>query len=166
MLSFYPLPILIAIFFLIRNWKEKKHWKFLIPTIVISIFLVNSNTNNNSIQTSGSLELSNSKIEWGIKRADNNKQPDLGKRNKELIDKYNGMAMGSMQNKSIYLTFDLGYEAGYTNKILDILKEKIDTSYVQSMQKTFSGLNTDSYIDFSCFTEVGGHLHRFGKLCN
>lgn len=39
MLSFYPLPILLSIFFLIRNWKDKKHWKFLIPTIAVSIFL-------------------------------------------------------------------------------------------------------------------------------
>ena len=32
--------------------------------------------------------------------------------------------MGNNEEKSIYLTFDLGYEAGYTAKILDTLKEK------------------------------------------
>ena len=51
-------------------------------------------------------------------------QPDLGSKNKALIDKYNGIAMGNNEDKSIYLTFDLGYEAGYTSKILDVLKEK------------------------------------------
>ena len=91
--------------------------------MVTSVFFANINNNRASIQTSGNLELSNSKIEWGIKRADNNMQPDLGKRNKELIEKYNGMAMGNAENKYIYVTFDLGYEAGYTESILNTLKE-------------------------------------------
>lgn len=39
MLSFYPLPIILSIVFLILNRKDKKHWKFLIPSTVISIFL-------------------------------------------------------------------------------------------------------------------------------
>ena len=87
-----------------------------------SIFLSNVN-NKKSLQTSGSLELSNTKIEWGIKRGVNGNQPDLGSKNKELIEKYNGMAMGNRESKNIYVTFDLGYEAGYTAKILDVLKE-------------------------------------------
>ena len=37
--------------------------------------------------------LSNEKIGWGIKRNDNNIQPDLGATNKKLIEKYNGIAM-------------------------------------------------------------------------
>ena len=68
--------------------------------------------------------LSNKKIGWGIKRNDNHTQPDLGTENKNLIEKYNGIAMGNNDDKNIYLTFDLGYEAGYTAKILDDLKEK------------------------------------------
>ncbi len=31
--------------------------------------------------------------------------------------------MGNSEDKYIYLTFDLGYEGGYTEKILDVLKE-------------------------------------------
>ena len=31
---------------------------------------------------------------------------------------------GNKEEKNIYLTFDLGYEAGYTANILDVLKEK------------------------------------------
>lgn len=65
----------------------------------------------------------NKKIGWGIKRNDNHEQPDLGKENQELINKYNGIAMGNKNDKYIYLTFDLGFEAGYTEKILDVLKE-------------------------------------------
>ena len=76
-----------------------------------------------SIQTSSNMILDNSKIEWGIKRGSNHSQPDLGKKNRELIEKYNGIAMGSNEKKYIYLTFDLGYEAGYTENILKILKD-------------------------------------------
>ena len=68
--------------------------------------------------------VSNKKIGWGIKRNDNHNQPDLGSENKRLIDKYNGIAIGNNEDKNIYLTFDLGYEGGYTAKILDDLKEK------------------------------------------
>ncbi len=32
--------------------------------------------------------------------------------------------MGNPETKTIYLTFDSGYENGYTEKILDVLKEK------------------------------------------
>ena len=53
----------------------------------------------------------------------NDDMPDLGKENQELINKYNGIAMGNKSDKNVYLTFDLGFEAGYTEKILDILKE-------------------------------------------
>lgn len=66
--------------------------------------------------------LSNKKIEWGIQKKNNHEQPELGSKNKELITKYNGLAMGSPNKNYIYLTFDLGYEAGYTSKILDVLR--------------------------------------------
>ena len=72
--------------------------------------------------TASTTSLSNQKIEWGLKRAKNNEQPDLGKVNKSLMDKYNGIAMGNNQDKYVYLTFDMGYEAGYTESILDTLK--------------------------------------------
>ena len=91
--------------------------------MLTSLFLANYEKNKATVLTSGNLELSRSKIEWGIKREKDHKQPDLGKKNKELIEKYNGMAMGNADKKYIYITFDLGYEAGYTENILNTLKE-------------------------------------------
>lgn len=90
-------------------------------------------SNNTTIQTSissmDSLEkLSNKKIEWGIKRGKNHEQPDLGITNKRIIDEANGIAIGSSESKKVYLTFDLGYEAGYMPKILDILKDNETTA--------------------------------------
>ncbi len=79
------------------------------------------NEDAKTLQTSGTA-LSNKCIGWGIKRNDNHNQPDLGTTNKALIEKYGGIAMGSKDSKNVYLTFDMGYEAGYTAKILDTLK--------------------------------------------
>lgn len=67
--------------------------------------------------------LSNKKIGWGIKRSDNHVQPDLGANNKKLIDENEDIAMGNKEDKYVYLTFDNGYEAGYTAQILDTLKQ-------------------------------------------
>lgn len=40
----------------------------------------------------------------------------------DLINKYSAYYLGDTSKKVIYLTFDEGYENGYTEKILDILK--------------------------------------------
>ncbi len=107
----------------------KKYFKITV-VIVLIVFLIQIcvstikiQKKNKTIQVNSDVNASNTKIEWGIKRESNHKQPDLGKKNKELIEKYNGLAMGNSNEKNIYLTFDLGYEAGYTEKILDTLKE-------------------------------------------
>lgn len=106
-----------------------KHKKILLLSSLIAVLMIGSIAVSsappvqNTVPTSSSAGLSTQTIGWGIKRADDHKQPDLGKRNKELIEKYHGMAMGSGEKKYVYLTFDLGYEAGYTNAILDTLKE-------------------------------------------
>ena len=95
---------------------------FIIIMLMAGITTIN---NDRTVLTSSGavVDLSNKKIEWGIKRNDNHKQPDLGSVNKGIIDKYNGMAMGNDNSKKVYLTFDMGYEAGYTEKILAILRE-------------------------------------------
>ena len=86
-----------------------------------SIMILNS---NKAITTSNSnIEMSTKKIGWGIKRNDNHSQPDLGRVNKQIIDDAKGIAMGNTQSKKVYLTFDEGYEAGNTEKILEILKQ-------------------------------------------
>ena len=104
----------------------KSRFKIYIYGILVLILMLGSvliaNKKSEIIQTNSNVVLSNTKIEWGIKRGDNHEQPDLGNRNRELIEKYDGMAMGNKESKNIYVTFDLGYEAGYTAKILDVLK--------------------------------------------
>ena len=77
--------------------------------LTITVITTPYQVEETSVESGG---LSNEKTGWGIKKDNNHQQPDLGKTNKELIEKYNGLAMGNNEDKKIYLTFDLGYEAG------------------------------------------------------
>ena len=92
-------------------------------TLIISLSMFTESKMSSNIVTNSNNELSNKKIGWGIQRKNSHEQPDLGAKNTELINNYNGMALGNKDKKYIYLTFDLGYEAGYTSKILDALKQ-------------------------------------------
>lgn len=78
--------------------------------------------NEETIRTNSS-NYSNKKIGWGIKRNDNHEQPDVGSENKKMLEENGGICFGKDTEKVIYLTFDEGYEAGYTEKILNTLKE-------------------------------------------
>lgn len=96
----------------------------LIITLIFTVSVISLNDNYNAVQTSGTIAtLSTKKIEWGIKRNNNHEQPDLGTVNKKIIDEAKGIAMGNKESKKVYLTFDEGYEAGYTEKILEVLKQ-------------------------------------------
>ena len=105
----------------------KRIIKISLPVVIILILIVTlvsikNNKQEESILTS-TQNLSNKKIGWGIKRNDNHEQPDLGKTNKEILEKSQGLAIGNNVDKNVYLTFDEGYEAGYTSQILATLKE-------------------------------------------
>lgn len=60
---------------------------------------------------------------WGIKRNPGNQPPDPDPGAAELLEKYGGIYIGDTSKKVIYLTFDEGYENGYTPKILDVLRD-------------------------------------------
>ena len=106
--------------------KAKRMFYILLGAIIcifaFSVMTLNSNLNESTVVTS-STTLANKKIGWGIKRAENHEQPDLGNSNLKLLKQYDGIAIGNKEDKYVYLTFDNGYEAGYTSKILNVLKE-------------------------------------------
>ena len=94
--------------------------------ILIFLFVfsvVQFNKKEDLLQVSSTNTLSNKKIGWGIKRGDNHEQPDVGSENRRIIEQYDGICMGNPELPYVYLTFDNGYEAGYTEKILNVLKE-------------------------------------------
>ena len=103
---------------------KKKVFKITLAIVFIAVLvgITFIFTKEDAIQVSTTTALSNEKIEWGVKREKDHKQPDLGSKNINLMKKYDGIAMGNSEKNIVYLTFDNGYEAGYTASILDILK--------------------------------------------
>jgi peptidoglycan-N-acetylmuramic acid deacetylase len=60
---------------------------------------------------------------YWFRRNTEHKQPRPGI-SQALIDKYGVIVLGSAEQKHVYLTFDLGYELGFTAGMLDVLKEE------------------------------------------
>src|SRR5699024_2914423 len=60
---------------------------------------------------------------WGFKKNSDHKIPEIG-RYHDMLDKYGGYYADESGDKVVYLTFDNGYEEGYTDDILDVLKEE------------------------------------------
>ena len=101
--------------------------------------------------------LSNKTLAWGFRRGENGNQPVLDIESKKVVDNYNGFSIGNENEKKIYLTFDCGYEAGFTNQILDILKENdvkasffITAHYLNSANDIVKRMIEDGHI-------VGNH---------
>ena len=112
--------------------------------------------NEKTVKTNTEL-LSNKKIGGGIKRNDNHEQPDVGSENKNILEQYNGIVLGNNEKKYIYLTFDEGYEAGYTSKILEVLKNNqvkatffITAHYVNTQEELVKQMIEEGHI-------VGNH---------
>lgn len=68
--------------------------------------------------------LSNELLAWGFRRGENHEQATLDTASEKVVREYEGISMGNKDSNKIYLTFDCGYEAGFTNAILDVLSEK------------------------------------------
>ncbi len=66
--------------------------------------------------------LLNYKYGWGLKLNNEHRQPEMPSSISSTLNKYGAYWIGSPREKVVYLTFDEGYENGYTTKILDTLK--------------------------------------------
>ena len=70
-------------------------------------------------------EYDNTKIEWGLgASADSYGRPTDAVNAEAKYSDHGGLFVGDAEHKRLWLTFDEGYENGYTEKILDVLKEK------------------------------------------
>jgi len=67
--------------------------------------------------------MSTKNIGWGVK-LNGKKQPEVPASTHNLFNKYNTAFVGDPGEPVLFLTFDLGYETGYTAPILDILKDR------------------------------------------
>ncbi len=79
---------------------------------------------SNEIETEASIiEAGNTVYRWGLKRNKNSIPPEVGSIEKTALYKYGGKYIGNSEKKVLYLTFDEGYEQGYTEQILDVLRD-------------------------------------------
>ncbi|MFC4619297.1 delta-lactam-biosynthetic de-N-acetylase [Camelliibacillus cellulosilyticus] len=95
--------------------------------------------------------------DWYFKPSKNNQPATTEPEYASLLKKYHGIWIGDTSKKILYLTFDCGYEAGYTDDILDVLKEKhvpatffITGHYIQSQPELVKRMVKEGHI-------VGNH---------
>lgn len=82
------------------------------------------------IPTAAYGQVTNQPIHWGFKKAANEQPAEAGAQLDQLLEKYGAFYKGPPDKKILYLTFDNGYENGYTNKVLDVLKkEKVPAAF-------------------------------------
>lgn len=96
---------------------------------------------------------------WGFKKSTNHEIPEIGKY-KQMLDKYGSYYVDDSDDKVVYLTFDNGYEEGYTTKILDTLKEEnvpatffVTGHYVESKPELVKRMVKEGHI-------IGNHSYH------
>lgn len=111
-------------------------------------------------------EYSNSPLHWGFKKGRNGNPADAGKPLEHLIAKHGAVYKGDPTKKDIYLTFDNGYENGYTEQILDVLKkEKVPAAffvtghYLQSAPELVERMAKEGHI-------IGNHSWHHPDMTN
>lgn len=82
--------------------------------------------------------VSNNMLSWGLPGNSRHNPPEVPAAAARLLDKYGAICLGDTASRKVYLTFDEGYENGYTTAILDTLKKNgirtiffVTKSYVQ-----------------------------------
>ncbi len=124
-------------------------------TVTASIEAATESTTAEPVNLQG---LSNTKYGWYYKPNKEHKTPSV----KAGIDykKYSTYYVGNTNEKVIYLTFDEGYENGYSSKILDVLKDKqvkaaffVTESYIRQNPELIKRMQAEGHI-------VGNHSVR------
>ena len=89
-----------------------------ISTVVITLFVFLLSVNMTHAN-------GNKAFHFGFKKSKNGNPASIAQEGyRGILEKYDAVFLGDTEKKELYLTFDNGYENGYTAKILDILKEK------------------------------------------
>jgi peptidoglycan-N-acetylmuramic acid deacetylase len=119
---------------------------------------------NEKIQKPVTTGLSNTKKGWGLKVNSSHQQPEMPSSITATLNKYNSYWIGSPNEKVVYLTFDEGYENGYSNRILDILKANnvkaaffITGHYLKSQPELVKRMSDEGHI-------IGNHTDTHPSL--
>lgn len=96
---------------------------------------------------------------WGFKKSTNHEIPEIGKY-KQMLEKYGAYYVDDSGERIVYLTFDNGYEEGYTEKILDTLKKEnvpatffVTGHYVESKPELVKRMVKEGHI-------IGNHSYH------
>ncbi len=93
-----------------------------ILTVFLSGCTVHKMKETSAVDGKNYSSLSEKCIGWGFRRTENG--PEFTEVQKNQMKKYQCIYKENTEEKNIYLTFDEGYENGYTSIILDTLREK------------------------------------------
>ena len=99
----------------------KKLFTFLLISVLI-LCGCNEKSSLPVISEADISSVSNAKLAWGLKK-NKGAKPDANPGADKMLKEYGAYYVGDTSQKNIYLTFDEGYENGYTDDILDILKK-------------------------------------------
>ncbi|WP_409068932.1 delta-lactam-biosynthetic de-N-acetylase [Clostridium sp. FAM 1755] len=81
-----------------------------------------TSTSSNINKFKDESNISSKEKDWFFKPSKNNEPATIPEDMENDLNKYSGYFLGDTSKKYLYLTFDEGYENGYTDKILDVLK--------------------------------------------
>lgn len=105
--------------------------KNIITSLIILTSLISTNfipiqtKNPYSITTNcTNLNPSTQELDWYIVPNKEHMPPEPNKNAIPIFNNFSGYYLGDTEKKILYLTFDEGYENGYTSKILDVLKNQ------------------------------------------
>lgn len=108
--------------------------------------------------------LSTNRLNWGFKTSVNGTGPGVNENYKALLTRFNGIYLDKSGEKSLYLTFDEGYENGYTLAILDVLKNQqvpaaffVTGTYVTNNPSLVKRMDQEGYI-------IGNHTWHHYNL--
>lgn len=99
--------------------------KIIIPVLFLTMLLGGCGKveeTANVQQVNSYEDMSNEGRGWGFVRK-KGAAPEIPNWQKEGLEKYGGYYIDENSPKTLYLTFDEGYENGYTSKILDVLEQ-------------------------------------------
>lgn len=86
-----------------------------ITALCVCIMIMSGVMNNKAVQA-------NADVNWGLSFNSSDGIP-TGNATSAKLKEYDAYYIGNTSEKNIYLTFDAGYENGYTSNILDVLKK-------------------------------------------
>jgi peptidoglycan-N-acetylmuramic acid deacetylase len=69
-------------------------------------------------------QLSNDLVRWGVKATVNGETPHIPSAWVMILEPSRGVWLGDPAKQEVFLTFDAGYEGGYTAGLLDVLKQE------------------------------------------